>query len=124
MLVADEQRAEISKRYYSIGSLEGQRHWLHNHVCGKYVVASRVKNSRRMTMQDYLSDENGGKVPVCRVLFLSTLAVGEEQIRTVLDKALSEYVMYSLIHAILQDIQGKKAFLYQTKNDMCGICST
>ena len=81
------RREDILIAYYSLADLQTQRTWLNNHLAtdAPHRVRSNLPRKSR-TIQYFLPDVNGNRIPVCRVMFLHTLDVSEKQVRTVIGK--------------------------------------
>lgn len=84
-MFTEDQRKEIMKHFYRLGNLQLQREFICRHVI---IKESKVKktNSRRQQTYLYCVTLNGILTPVCKKLFLNTLAISEKMMRTSLSK--------------------------------------
>nr|CAI5833120.1 unnamed protein product [Callosobruchus analis] len=86
-IVTDDKRKEILEGFYALGKLELQREFICRHVAVKD-CKHKKNDSRRNQTLSYNLTLNGMLTPVCKRLFLSTIAISEKLVRTSLLKCL------------------------------------
>lgn len=87
--ISEDERNHIFKQFWSIMSWEQRKVYVANNVkkiVPKRRYTSNEESRRSVTLIYYLTLKDGSKYPVCKKMFLSTLALGERSVREWVDK--------------------------------------
>lgn len=87
-LFNDEQRSNIMKDFYSMGSLQLQREYLTRYIKTEDTKQKTTNKDipTRTKSNYYFLPLNGEELPVCKSFFINTLATSDKTIRTTLQK--------------------------------------
>ena len=93
--ITEKERHSIFHAFYGTKSLHLQREFIVRHVNIKRVKRRRTPkgDSRRTRTLEYFLPRDSGSVPVCKTMFLNTLAISEKVMRTAVNKRTSDGVI-------------------------------